>query len=75
MVQALRAGDKAKRVEFSNAILRCMKDGNFLPRLIFSNEATFYFISAAKLTATVSEHGGSKIHKRFFRTSPKFPVG
>ena len=42
MVQALRAGDRAKRMEFCKAILRDMEDGNFSPRLIFSNEATFY---------------------------------
>ena len=42
MVQALCAGDKAKRVEFSNAILRDMEDENFLPRLRFSDEVTFH---------------------------------
>ena len=45
MVQALRAGDRAKRVEFSNAILRDMKDDNFLPRLIFSDKTTFHISS------------------------------
>ena len=47
MMQAFRAGGKAKGVEFSNAILRDMKDDNFLSRLIFSDEATFYISSKA----------------------------
>ena len=42
MVQALCAGDRAKCVEFSNAILWDMKDDNYLPCLIFSDEATFH---------------------------------
>ena len=42
MGQALHAGDKAKRVEFSNAILRDMEDDNFLPRLIFKDETIFH---------------------------------
>ena len=37
-----RAGNTTKRVEFSNAILPDMENNNFLPRLIFSNEATFH---------------------------------
>ena len=45
MVQALRAGDRAKRVEFSSAILRDMEDDNFLPRLIFSDKTTFHISS------------------------------
>ena len=42
MVQALRAAHRAKRVKFSNAILRDTEDDNFLPRLIFGDEATLY---------------------------------
>ena len=42
MAQALCAGDRAKRVEFRIATLQYMKDDNFLPRLISSDEATFY---------------------------------
>uniref|UniRef100_UPI00358EB2A0 histone-lysine N-methyltransferase SETMAR-like n=1 Tax=Myxine glutinosa TaxID=7769 RepID=UPI00358EB2A0 len=42
LVQALRTGDKGKRVEFSDAMLQNMEDDSFLPRLIFSDEATFH---------------------------------
>ena len=42
MVQALRAGDRAKCVKLRNVILRDMEDEKFLPRLIFSYEATFF---------------------------------
>ena len=53
MVQTLLAGNRAKRVEFSNAILRDMEDDNFLPCLIFGDEETFAL--AAKLIFTISE--------------------
>ena len=39
MVQALRAGDRAKRVVSSNAISRGMEGDVFILRLIFSDEA------------------------------------
>ena len=42
MVQALRASDRVKRVEFNNAILQDMENDNFLPRLIFSDKARFH---------------------------------
>ena len=42
MVQALRAGDRAKRVVPSNAILREMEGDIFVLRLIFSDEAPFH---------------------------------
>ena len=42
MAQALCAGDRAKRVELRIVTLQYMKDDNFLPRLIPSDEATFY---------------------------------
>ena len=42
MVKALHAGNRAKHVEFSNAILQDMKDDNFLICLIFTDEAKFY---------------------------------
>ena len=42
MVQALRAGDRTKRLQFSNAILRDMENDNFIPRLIIRDEATFH---------------------------------
>ena len=42
LVQALRAGDKEKRVEFSDAMLQDMEDDNLLPRLFFSDKATFH---------------------------------
>ena len=41
MVQALYDGDRVKRVEFSNVILRGVENDNFAPHLIFSDEATF----------------------------------
>ena len=57
MVQVFRAGDRAKRVEFSNAILRDKEDANFLLRLIFSNEATFQISGKA-----IRHNKDSKIH-------------
>ena len=42
LVQALRPNKKRKRVEFCDRMLQNMEDGTFLPRLIFSNEATFH---------------------------------
>ena len=42
MTQTLHAGDKTKRKQFSNDILRYMEDENFLPRLIFRDKATFH---------------------------------
>ena len=51
MVQALRAGDRATHVEFSN--------GTFLPRLILLMKQ--HLISTTKLTVTISEYGDSKI--------------
>ena len=62
MVQALHTGDREKIAEFSNAILRNMEDDNFLPRLIFSDEAT-------KLTVT-KPNIGTRRSTRDFRTSP-----
>ena len=40
-IQVFRAGNRAKHMEFGNAILRDMEDHIFLPCLIFSDEATF----------------------------------
>ena len=40
LVQALRPNDKRKRVEFCDRMLKNMEDDTFLPRLIFSDEAT-----------------------------------
>lgn len=43
LLQALRANDKVRRVEFCNAMLRNMEeDDSFLSRVIFSDEATFH---------------------------------
>ena len=42
LVQKLRNDDKGKRMEFSNALLEDLEDDSFLPRLIFSDEATFH---------------------------------
>ena len=47
MVQTFRTGERAKRVEFSNAILWDMEDEKFLPCLIFSDEATFHISGKA----------------------------
>jgi hypothetical protein len=41
LLQAFRAGDKERRVEFCDKMLQNMEDDSFLPRLIFSDEATF----------------------------------
>ena len=49
MVQALRAGRKAKRVKFSNAISLNMEDDNFLPHLMFSDEATSHISGEVNL--------------------------
>ena len=50
MLQALHAGNRAKRMEFSYVILWLMEDDNFLPRLIFDDKATFYISSKVKLS-------------------------
>ena len=42
MVQVLRAGDRAKCLEFGNAILRDIEVDNFFPRLIFIDKATIH---------------------------------
>jgi len=42
LVQALRSNDKRKRVEFCDRMLQNMEYDTFLPRLIFSDEATFH---------------------------------
>ncbi|PNF43471.1 hypothetical protein B7P43_G10811, partial [Cryptotermes secundus] len=42
LVQALRANDKVKGVEFCKHMLKNMGDESFLPRVIFSDEATFH---------------------------------
>ena len=50
MVQALHAGNRAKRKELSNATLQDMEDDNFLPRLNFCEVATFH------ISGKVSRH-------------------
>ncbi|PNF17170.1 hypothetical protein B7P43_G09082 [Cryptotermes secundus] len=42
LVQALRANGKVKHVEFCDRMLKNMEDELFLPRVIFSDEATFH---------------------------------
>jgi len=42
LVQALRVGDRRKRTDFCDMLLEDMEDDTFLPRLIFSDEATFH---------------------------------
>jgi len=41
LVQALRPNDKQKRVEYCDRMPQNMEDDTFLPRLIFSDEASF----------------------------------
>ena len=65
MAQALRAGDRAKRVKFSKAISRDTEDDNFLPRLIFVIEQ--HFISAAKLIVKSMDVGTRKSTRNFRR--------
>ena len=60
MVQALRVGNRTKRVKCSNAISRDMEDDNFLPCLIFSDEATFHI--SGKVIVTMCDFGDSKFH-------------
>ncbi|PNF18501.1 hypothetical protein B7P43_G09037 [Cryptotermes secundus] len=50
LVQALRANGKVKRVEFCDRMLKNMEDELFLPRVIFSDEATF------RLSGKVNRH-------------------
>ncbi|PNF43976.1 hypothetical protein B7P43_G00908, partial [Cryptotermes secundus] len=50
LVQALRTNDKVKRVEFCDRMLKSMLDKLFLPRVIFSDEATF------QLSGKVNRH-------------------
>ena len=52
MVQALRTGNIAKRVEFSHVILRDVEDDKFLPRLTFSDEV--HFVSPARWRSDLS---------------------
>jgi hypothetical protein len=42
LVWALRANDKRKLVEFCDRMLQNREDDTFLPRVIFSDEATFH---------------------------------
>ena len=49
LVQALRLNDKRKRIEFCDRMLQNMEDDTFLPRLIFSDEATFHLSRKANL--------------------------
>ena len=62
MVQARRVGNRTKRMKCSNVILRDMKDDNFLPCLIFSDDATFHI--SGKVIVTMSDYRDSKFHKR-----------
>jgi len=50
LVQALSVGDRRKRTDFCDMLLEDMEDDTFLPRLIFSDEATFH------LSGKVSHH-------------------
>ena len=52
LVHALRPNDKRKRVEFCDRMLQNMEDDTFLPRLIFSDEATFH------LSGKLNRHKG-----------------
>ena len=50
LVQALHVSDRRKRTDFCDMLLEDMEDDTFLPRLIFSDEATF------RLSSKVSCH-------------------
>ena len=58
MTQGLRAGDSVKLVEFSNAILRNMKNYNFYYLRFFV--ITQHLLLGEKLTVTTSEYGSRK---------------
>ena len=75
MAQVLRVGDRAKRVEFKNAILQDMEDKNFLPCVNFSDEAIFY-ISGKVNRHNVSSWGfeNSQEILKHHCDSPKFNV-
>jgi hypothetical protein len=47
LVQVFRAGDKEMRVELYDAMLQNTEGDSFLPRLIFSDEATFHLSGKA----------------------------
>ncbi|PNF31329.1 hypothetical protein B7P43_G10895 [Cryptotermes secundus] len=75
LVQALRANDNVKRVEFCDRMLKNKEDELFLPRVIFSDEATFH------LSGKVNRHNvrmwGSqnpRITLEHVRKSPKVNV-
>jgi len=50
LVQDIRPNDERKRVEFCDHLLQNMEDDTSLPRLIFSDEATF------RLSGKVNRH-------------------
>lgn len=76
LLQALRRGDKERRVEFCRFVLGKMEDDDsFVPRLVFSDEATFH------LNGKVNRHnvriwGTEQPHEivQHERDSPKFNV-
>ena len=75
MVQVFRAGDRAKRVECSNAILRDMENYNFLRRLIFSDEATFHTSGKVnRHNLRICEHENQLGFLEYYRDSLKVNV-
>lgn len=75
LVQALRAGDKRRRVEFCHDILEDMEEDTFLPRLVFSDEATFH-VSGKVNRHNVRIWGSENPHQtvEHERDSPKVNV-
>ncbi|PNF16639.1 hypothetical protein B7P43_G06415 [Cryptotermes secundus] len=75
LVQALRANDKVKRVEFCDRMPKNMEDELFPPRVIFSDEATFH------LSGKVNRHNvriwglqDTHVTLEYVRDSPKVNV-
>jgi len=67
LVQALHVGDRRKRTDFCDMLLEGMEDDSFLPRLIFSDEATFHL--SGKVRATMFAFGALRIHMKLFSMS------
>ena len=74
-VQALKASDKEKRLQFCSDVLGMMEDDTFLPRVVFSDEATFH-LSGKVNTHNVRIWGLQNPHStlQHERDSPKVNV-
>ena len=60
MIRVLYAGNRAKLVKFTDAILRDVEDNKFLPRLNLNGLMKPYFLSAAKLSSPYQNIGIQK---------------